>query len=129
MPGPLHAFFVRVKARRGQHVAAVATARKIAVLVWHLLTREEDYAFAGRRSTRRSCARWRSRPACLPSGAATGRARDYSIKALRDAERAFVAQAEAAYGRFISAWSERPKAKRPAPKRPGYPDATTEERL
>src|SRR3954451_22989717 len=36
------------------------------------------------------------------------RAHHYSIKALRDAERAFVAQAEAAYGRFVSAWSERP---------------------
>ena len=54
-----------------------------------------------------------------------------SITALssRDAERAFVAQAEAAYGRFVSAWSERPKAKRPAPKRPGCADATNEERL
>ena len=30
-PGPLRAFFLRVSARRGQHVAAVATARKIAV--------------------------------------------------------------------------------------------------
>ena len=68
------------------------------------------------------------RPA-FQAGRQLGRARDYSIKALRDAERAFVAQAEAAYGRFISAWSERPKAKRPAPKRPGYPDATNEERL
>ena len=31
-------------ARRGQHVAAVATARKLAVIVWHLLRRQEDYA-------------------------------------------------------------------------------------
>jgi transposase len=30
-PGPLRAFFLRVSARRGQHIAAVATARKIAV--------------------------------------------------------------------------------------------------
>jgi transposase len=30
-PGPLRAFFLRISARRGQHVAAVATARKIAV--------------------------------------------------------------------------------------------------
>ena len=29
-PGPLRAFFQRVRARRGQHVAAVATARKLA---------------------------------------------------------------------------------------------------
>jgi transposase len=32
-PGPVRAFFLRVRARRGQHVAAVATARKLAVLI------------------------------------------------------------------------------------------------
>src|SRR3712207_9405781 len=45
-PGPPRAFFLRVKDRRGHQVAAVATARKLAVLVWHLLSRGEDYAFA-----------------------------------------------------------------------------------
>ncbi len=45
-PGPLHAFFVRIRARRGHQVAAVATARKMAVLVWHLLTKEADYPWA-----------------------------------------------------------------------------------
>ena len=45
-PGPLRAFFLRVKDRRGHQVAAVATARKLAVLVWHLLSRGEDYASA-----------------------------------------------------------------------------------
>jgi transposase len=38
-PGPLRAFYERVRGRRGTHVAAVAVARKIAVIVWHLLTR------------------------------------------------------------------------------------------
>src|SRR5215467_4846667 len=42
-PGPLRAFFLRIRARRGQHVAAVATARKLAVVIWHLLTRDESY--------------------------------------------------------------------------------------
>ncbi len=45
-PGPLRAFYVRVQGRKGKQVAAVATARKIAVLAWHLLTKQEDYAFA-----------------------------------------------------------------------------------
>jgi transposase len=45
-PGPLRAFFLRVRARRGQHVAAVATARKLAILVWHLLTKNESYLLA-----------------------------------------------------------------------------------
>jgi transposase len=130
-PGPLHAFFLRLKARRGQQVAAVATARKIAVLVWHLLTQEEDYAF-GRPALHQAKLRQMEIKAGMPSkrgGNTPGCAKDYSIKALRDAERAFVAQAEAAYGRFVSAWSERPKGKRTAPKRPGCADATNEERL
>src|ERR1700751_2254623 len=39
-PGPLRAFYKRVARRRGTHVAAVAVARKLAVIIWHLLTRE-----------------------------------------------------------------------------------------
>jgi transposase len=31
--------------RRGKTIAAVATVRKMAVIVWHLLTNGEDYAF------------------------------------------------------------------------------------
>ena len=34
----------RVRARRGHNVAVVAVARKLAVLFWCMLTREEDYA-------------------------------------------------------------------------------------
>jgi transposase len=45
-PGPLRAFFLRVRARRGQHLAAVATARKLAILVWHLLMKNESYLLA-----------------------------------------------------------------------------------
>jgi hypothetical protein len=60
-------------------------------------------------------------------GNTSGRAKDYSIKALRDAERASVAQAEVAYSRFVSAWSERPKRKPTAPKRSGCAGATKEE--
>ena len=45
-PGPMRAFFIRIQSRRGKQVAAVATARKIAVLAWHLLTKDENYAWA-----------------------------------------------------------------------------------
>lgn len=40
--GPLRAFYRRVKSRRGGNVAIVAVARKLAVLAWHLLTKDED---------------------------------------------------------------------------------------
>ena len=45
-PGPIHAFYERIRSRRGHQVAVVAAARKLAVLFWCLLTREEDYAYA-----------------------------------------------------------------------------------
>jgi len=34
-----------IQARRGPQIAAVATARKILVLTWHLLIEDKDYAF------------------------------------------------------------------------------------
>lgn len=43
-PGPLRAFHERVGRRRGNHVAAVAVARKLVVIVWHMLAKDEDYA-------------------------------------------------------------------------------------
>ena len=43
-PGPLHGFYERTKARRGHGKAIVATARKLAVLFWCMLTRDQDYA-------------------------------------------------------------------------------------
>ncbi len=45
-PGPLAGFHARVKTRRGAAVAIVATARKLVVVVWHLLAKEEDCRFA-----------------------------------------------------------------------------------
>jgi transposase len=43
-PGPLHGFYERTKARRGHGKAIVATARKLAVLFWCMLVRDQDYA-------------------------------------------------------------------------------------
>lgn len=45
-PGPLAAFHARIKARRGAGIAIVATARKLAVIVWQLLAKDEDCRFA-----------------------------------------------------------------------------------
>ena len=45
-PGPLRAFYLRVRARRGHGKAIVAAARKLAVLFWCMLTRGQDSAQA-----------------------------------------------------------------------------------
>jgi transposase len=44
-PGPLRAFYQRIRARRGHQVAVVAAARKLACLFWCMLTRQQDYAY------------------------------------------------------------------------------------
>ncbi len=56
-PGPLKAFGERVRARRGAQIAAVAVARKLVVLCWHLLTKDQDYAFARPSLTRQKTRR------------------------------------------------------------------------
>jgi transposase len=45
-PGPMRAFYQRVRARRGHQIAIVACARKLAALFWCMLTKGEDYAYA-----------------------------------------------------------------------------------
>ena len=68
-PGPLHAFYERIRARRGHNVAVVAVARKLAVLFWCMLTREEDYAHQQPSLTAQKLRRSRSKPASRPSRA------------------------------------------------------------
>jgi len=45
-PGALRPFFLRIRARRGMQVAAVATARKLATIVWYVLSGNEDYTWS-----------------------------------------------------------------------------------
>ncbi len=102
-PGPLRAFFERVRARRGPQIAATATARKLAVLFWHLLTRGEDYAFARPAMTRNKI-----RQLELLAGAPSQKGRHGiaggKSKKVFDAERELSRQAEAAYRRLVSDW-------------------------
>jgi transposase len=102
-PGPLRAFFERVRARRGPQIAATATARKLVVLFWHLLTGQEDYAFARPAMTRNKVRRLE-----LLAGAPSQKGRKGiaggKSKALYEAERELSRQAEAAYRRLVSDW-------------------------
>ncbi|WP_187435384.1 IS110 family transposase [Bradyrhizobium cytisi] len=108
-PGPLHAFFVRIRARRGHQVAAVAVARKLTVLCWHLLTNEEDYLWA-----RPSLVAHKMRGMELQAGRAQkkgntrGPAYAYNIKQLRDQEMHVAEQAQRRYEHFVEAWRPRP---------------------
>jgi transposase len=52
-PGPLRAFHARIATRRGKQIALCATARKLAVLAWHLLSKDEDYRYGAPTITQR----------------------------------------------------------------------------
>jgi hypothetical protein len=52
-PGPLHAFHGRIATRRGKQIAICATARKLTVLAWHLLSKDEDYRYGAPTITQR----------------------------------------------------------------------------
>jgi transposase len=110
-PGPLRAFFERIRARRGLQIAAVATARKLAVIIWHLLAGNEDYAWnrpgltAAKRRALELQAGWPAKRG------QKGEAAAYSLKHVRDQERAIAEQAERSYTRFVARWRTQPKPK------------------
>jgi transposase len=116
-PGPLRAFFLRVRARRGPHVAAVATARKLAVLIWHLLRKGESYLWARPALHARKLRDLELKAGHKPSRGQKGAAHAYNIKSHRAQERRWVEQAETAYARFVAGWNPRgPKARTGAAK-------------
>src|SRR3954451_3213002 len=97
-PGPLRAFYQRIKARRGFQIAIVATARKLTVLAWHLVTTDQDYAFA-----RPSLVSHKRRKLELMAGAPSRRGNhgtpgaSYNDKQRRNEEKQIAEQAERAY--------------------------------
>ena len=118
-PGPLRAFYERVRARRGAQVAAVATARKLASLFWCLLTREQDYAYG-----QPSLTRHKIRTLELAAGAERRKGQPRTPggnrnKTIRDAERALAQQAEHAYRQTITDWKASGPAKTGAGVTPG----------
>ena len=99
-PGPLHAFYDRTRARRGHGKAIVATARKLAILFWCMLTRGEDYAHQQPSLTRKKLRRLEM-TAGAPKRAKTAQGVWSSNDAIRQAERELAAQAEASYRRLV----------------------------
>ena len=115
-PGPLRAFFLRVRARRGQHVAAVATARKLAVIIWHLLSKGESCVWSRPSLHARKLRDLELKAGHKSERGQKGAAHAYNIKSHRDQERRWVEQAETAYARFVAGWNRRgPKQARTDP--------------
>jgi transposase len=110
-PGPLRAFHRRIAARRGKNIAAVATARKLAMIIWHMLTRASDYIWARPALMARKLRNVQLKMGAPANHARRGDAYDYNIPERRAAERAHVENAEAIYQRFTERWRKRPMPK------------------
>ncbi|MDQ6817274.1 MAG: IS110 family transposase [Actinomycetota bacterium] len=99
-PGPLHGFYERTKARRGHGKAIVATARKLAVLFWCMLTRGQDYAHQQPSLTKKKLRRLE-----ITAGAPKYTRRAAGIWStndlMRTAELELARQAEASYKRMV----------------------------
>ena len=117
-PGPLHAFYERIRARRGHQIAVVACARKLAVLFWCLLTRGEDYAHQQPSLTAKKL-----RLLEIRAGAKTLKGTNTGTWAtrqkMRKAERALADQAEASYKRTVADWQTTAAKKAGASVTPG----------
>jgi len=100
-PGPLHAFHDRTRARRGHGKAIVATARKLAILFWCMLTRDQDYAHQQPSLTKKKLRRLEI-TAGAPRYAKTARGIWSTKLAIRQAERRLAEQAEVSYKRMVT---------------------------
>jgi transposase len=60
-PGPLGYFFKKLSKKKNYNVAVVAAARKLVVIAWHMLTKNEPYRYATPASTAQKLARLRIR--------------------------------------------------------------------
>ncbi len=108
-PGPLRAFYQRIAARRGKHIAAVATARKLSMILWHMLTKETNYIWVRPALLARKLRNVELKAGMPAEHAKRGDAYNYNIPERRAAERAQVEQAEQDYTRSISRWRSRPR--------------------
>ena len=98
-PGPLQPY-QRTKTRRGHGKAVVATARKLAVLFWCMLTRDQDYAHQQPSLTRKKLRRLE-----ITAGAPKYTRRAAGIWStndlMRTAELELAQQAETSYKRMV----------------------------
>lgn len=107
-PGPLRAFFERVRARRGHPIAIVAVARKLAVLFWHMLVSGQDYAYSMPTPTAKKL-RAVELKAGAPSRRGGGSHNALNREERRKLERRSAAHAENAYRRNVADWHRQQK--------------------
>jgi transposase len=111
-PGPLRAFYERIRSRRGMQVAVVATARKLTVLCWHLVIKGQDYAFARASLTEKKLRKLELRAGMPSQRGRKGSSSAYNLKDVRRRERELAEQAERSYRQLVADWQAKaPKVK------------------
>ena len=85
-------------------IAVVATARKLCVLCWHMITRGEDYAFARPSLTAKKLRALELKAGHRPRRGQKGSAAAYSLKQVRAHEKQMAEQAERAYRQLVADW-------------------------
>jgi transposase len=103
-PGPLRAFYQRVRERRGAQVAIVATSRKLACLCWQLLTTQQDYAFKRQTIIDRKLRALELLAGAPKRNGAQHQAGTTTIRSRAEQERQLTEQAELVYQRLIQDW-------------------------
>lgn len=102
-PGPLRAFYLRIRARRGHGKAIVAVARKLAVLFWCMLQRGQDYAHQQPSLTAQKMRRLE-----IAAGAPVRKGKPSGVwvthAKMRHAEKQLAAQAQTSYERAVRDW-------------------------
>jgi transposase len=93
-------------------IAVVATARKLAVLCWHLISRGEDYAFQRPSLTEKKLRALELRAGLPSRRGQKGKAAAYSLKEVRRRERELAEQAEQAYRQLVADWQAKSPTKR-----------------
>ncbi len=110
-PGPLRAFFERVRSRRGMQIAVVATARKLACLCWTMIERGEDYAYARSSLTEKKLRKLELRAGMPSRRGQKGHASAYNLKEVRRRERELAEQAERSYRQLVAEWQSKAPSK------------------
>lgn len=110
-PCPLRVFYERIRARRGFQIAIVATARKLAVLCWQLISKGEDYAYQRPSLTAKKMRKLELRAGMPSRRGRKGSTATYWHKEVRAQENAVAEQAEVAYRQLVAGWQPKKPTK------------------
>lgn len=96
----------------------MAAARKLAVIAWHVLSKDEDYAWVHPALTQRKYRDLELKAGIPSARGRRGQGYAYNQKSVRDQELAMTVHAERTYARFVSRWQPQgPKHAKPSVKR------------